>query len=68
MNQLAPHQQRVLQEKAELDWRLSELGAFILDNPLYLQLPGDEQARLSAQSKAIGSYSDILGERIAAFG
>ena len=64
---LPPHQQRVLAEKAELDERLSKLDAFILDNPLYLQLPGDEQKRLSAQSEAMASYSSILGERIASF-
>lgn len=62
-----PHQQRVLDEKRELDERLSKLDAFILDNPLYLQLPADEQDRLSRQSKAMAAYSDILGERIACF-
>lgn len=67
MTQPAPHQQRVLDEKRELDERLSKLDAFILDNPLYLQLPGDEQGRLSEQSKAMAAYSGILDERIAAF-
>ena len=62
-----PHQQRVLDEKRELDERLSKLDAFILDNPLYLQLPGDEQDRLSRQSKAMAIYSGILAERIACF-
>lgn len=64
---LPPHQQRVLDEKRELDERLSKLDAFILDNPLFLQLPGDEQERLSRQSKAMAIYSEILGERIAKF-
>lgn len=64
---LPPHQQRVLAEKAELDERLSKLDAFILDNPLYLQLPADEQNRLSRQSKAMAAYSGVLAERIAAF-
>lgn len=62
-----PHQQRVLDEKRELDERLSKLDAFILDNPLYLQLPTDEQDRLSRQSKAMAGYSGILDERIAKF-
>lgn len=62
-----PHQQRVLDEKRELDERLSKLDAFILDNPLYLQLPTDEQDRLSRQSKAMAAYSGILDERIASF-
>lgn len=64
---VAPHQQRVLDEKRELDERLSKLDAFILDNPLYLQLPTDEQDRLSRQSRAMAAYSGILDERIASF-
>ncbi|MBT9513249.1 MAG: hypothetical protein IV104_12960 [Acidovorax sp.] len=62
-----PHQQRVVDEKRELDERLSKLDAFILDNPLYLQLSTDEQDRLSRQSKAMAAYSGILDERIAHF-
>lgn len=62
-----PHQQRVLDEKRELDERLSKLDAFILDNPLYLQLSTAEQDRLSRQSKAMAVYSGILDERIAKF-
>lgn len=62
-----PHQQRVLDEKRELDERLSKLDAFILDNPLYPQLPTDEQDRLSRQSKVMAAYSGILDERIAKF-
>ena len=61
------HQQRVLDEKRELDERLSKLDAFILDNPLFLQLSGSEQERLARQSKAMAIYSGILGERIAHF-
>lgn len=64
---LPPHQQRVLAEKADLDGILSKLDAFILDNPLYRQLPGEEQDRLSRQSEAMAAYSGILGERIDAF-
>lgn len=67
MTQLAPHQQRVLDEKRELDERLSKLDAFILDNPLYLQLPADEQDRMTRQSKAMAAYSGVLAERIEAF-
>lgn len=62
-----PHQQRVIDEKRELDERLSKLDAFILDNPLYLQLQTDEQDRLSRQSRAMAAYSGILDERIASF-
>jgi hypothetical protein len=62
-----PHQQRVLDEKRELDERLSKLDAFILDNPLFTKLPPDEQERLARQSKAMAVYSGILDERIACF-
>jgi hypothetical protein len=62
-----PHQQRVLDEKHELDDRLSKLDAFILDNPLFTKLPPDEQERLVRQSKAMAVYSGILDERIARF-
>ncbi|MCO4240827.1 hypothetical protein ACFOW3_13325 [Acidovorax facilis] len=62
-----PHQQRVLDEKRELDERLSKLDAFILDNPLFTKLPPDEQERLAQQSKAMAVYSGILDERIACF-
>lgn len=64
---LPPHQQRVLDEKHELDERLSKLDAFILDNPLFTKLPPNEQERLARQSKAMAVYSGILDERIACF-
>ena len=64
---LPPHQQRVLDEKLELNERLSKLDAFILDNPLFMRLSGAEQERLARQSKAMAVYSGILDERIAAF-
>lgn len=64
---LPPHQQRVLDEKRELDERLSKLDAFILDNPLYRQLTTSEQDRMARQSEAMAAYSGVLGERIASF-
>lgn len=64
---LPPHQQRVLDEKLELNERLSKLDAFILDNPLFMRLSGAEQERLARQSKAMAVYTGILDERIAAF-
>jgi len=61
------YQQRVLDEKRELDERLSKLDAFILDNPMFTKLLPDEQERLARQSKAMAVYSGILDERIACF-
>ena len=57
----------MLDEKHELDERLSKLDAFILDNPLFTKLPPNEQERLARQSKAMAVYSGILDERIACF-
>ena len=64
--QLAPHQQRVVDEKRELDDRREKLMAFF-STPIFHGLPESEQIRLERQAVAMRSYSEILGERIAAF-
>ena len=63
----APHQQRVIDEKTELDQRRAKLGDFITVNPIFQGLPKAEQERLKRQRKIMTEYSEILGERIAAF-
>lgn len=63
---LQPHQQRVVDEKAELDEKLAKLSAFF-DTPIYAGLSNAEQHRLHGQSVAMKAYSDILGQRIEAF-
>lgn len=68
VNQPGSHQQRVIDEKRELDERLTKLDAFILDNPLWQTLGSDEQQRLQRQSNFMALYSQVLDERIAAFG
>lgn len=67
MNQLAPHQQRVVDEKAELDERREKLSAFY-STPIFHGLAESEQSRLLRQGVAMRTYSEILGERIEAFG
>ena len=64
--QLAPHQQRVVDEKRELDDRREKLMAFF-STPIFHGLPESEQIRLERQAVVMRSYSEILGERIAAF-
>lgn len=64
--QLAPHQQRVVDEKRELDDRREKLMAYF-STPFFPDLPESEQIRLERQAVAMRSYSEILGERIAAF-
>ena len=68
MKTLAPHQQRVVQEKEELDEKLSKLSAFI-DSPNFTITVKDENeiARLVCQEEIMKDYSQILAERIAAF-
>ena len=63
---LEPHQQRVVDEKAELDERLDKLDVFF-SGPIFTTLPEAEQQRLGRQAVAMRSYSEILSERIAAF-
>lgn len=63
----APHQQRVVDEKTELDERRAKLGDFITVNPIFQGLTEAEQERLKRQRKIMSEYSDVLGERIDAF-
>lgn len=60
------HQQRVVDEKRELDVKLEKLVAFF-DTETYQELDSEERYRLRRQANAMYSYSKILGERIAAF-
>lgn len=66
MQNLQPHQQRVIDEKRELDERLFKLRAF-KETDTFETLPGDERVRLLQQATVMHSYSRILDERIAAF-
>lgn len=66
MTQLAPHQQRVVDEKRELDERREKLDAFC-STTLFHGLPDSEQSLLLRQGVAMRVYSDILAERIASF-
>ena len=63
---MQPHQQRVVDEKAELDAKIDKLTAFI-DGPIFYGLPEAEQERLVRQLHYMGHYTAVLGERIAVF-
>ena len=63
---MQPHEQRVLDEKKELDEKRIKLAALI-GGEMFSSLPLEEQARLHHQSSVMQTYSDILGERITHF-
>lgn len=65
-NELAPHQQRVINEKRELDEKREKLGEF-KNTALFASLPWQEQERLNTQAHIMTMYSAVLSERILAF-
>lgn len=63
---MLPHQQRVIDEKVELNEKLTKLRQFFLSEQYY-NLDKAEAGRLKKQADAMQVYSDILTERIANF-
>jgi hypothetical protein len=63
---MQPHQQRVVDEKAELSEKLEKLEAFT-GGAIYAGLPAPEQTRLSRQLLIMQLYEQVLSERISAF-
>lgn len=65
---MKPHQQRVVDEKTELDAKRIKLEAFINngDGAIFKALDVNEQDRLNRQLIAMNDYFLVLGERIAA--
>ena len=63
---MQPFQQRVVDEKKELDDKLSKLIPFLISET-FKAVPPAEQARLIKQSDIMKEYSEVLGERIAEF-
>jgi hypothetical protein len=64
---LQPHQQRVVDEKKELDDKREKLFAFF-STPTFRGLDQAERNLLTLQYSVMGVYSEILRHRIAAFG
>ncbi len=65
--QLQPHQQRVVDEKTELDKKAKALSDFIGLNLIFETIDPAEQERLKRQNDIMWQYSEVLGERIEAF-
>ncbi len=59
-------QTRIIDEKRELDERMTKLDAFIQSEP-FQSLPQRDQYLLQEQYEAMDRYSDILKQRIARF-
>ncbi|WBF05205.1 hypothetical protein [Burkholderia phage CSP3] len=66
LDHLAPHQQRVVIEKDDLDERTEKLERFIPSQKFH-ELPTEERDRLRRQYHLMVALSAVLGERIAAF-
>lgn len=65
---IRPHQQRVLDEKRDLDDKLHRLTAFISSEKFSTIVQDEaERGRLVCQEEAMKDYSAILAERIANF-
>lgn len=64
---MQPHQQRVVDEKTELDTKAKALSEFIGNNPIFETIDSGEQERMKEQCEIMWQYSEILGKRIAAF-
>lgn len=65
--ELKPYQQRVVEEKEELDEKATALSNFIGFSVEFEDLDPAEQERLKEQNDIMWQYSEILGARIAAF-
>lgn len=64
---MQPHQQRVVDEKNELESKARALSNFIGTSPIFETLPADEQERLKEQNDVMWQYFEILERRISAF-
>ena len=64
--ELSPHQQRVVEERAELETKLGKLQSFITGDK-FAAVPDAEQGRLVLQHHIMTSYALVLEQRIAAF-
>lgn len=60
------YQQRVIDEKADLDAKREKLVAFT-HSDAFAALPFLEQERMNTQAHLMTAYSGVLADRIAAF-
>jgi len=63
---MQPHQQRVIDEKKELDEKREKLIEF-MHGDIYAALDAIDQGLLMVQLVAMNNYSEVLGRRIDLF-
>lgn len=63
---MEPYQERVIEERKELEERLIKLVAFI-ESAMFYDLQSDEKLRLQRQRDAMRLYLYILNERVKAW-
>ncbi len=63
---MQPHQQRVVDERADISDRLDKLEEFH-NGAIYARLPPAEQSRLTRQLYIMRLYEQVLSERISSF-
>jgi hypothetical protein len=61
------HEERVIQEKADLDFKIEKLNVFISSSTTYQFMLQEDKRLLAEQQNAMKSYSHILGRRIERF-
>lgn len=64
---MQPHQQRVVEEKKELDEKAKKLSDFIGNSSSFDELDSVEQELLKVQNDIMWQYSEALGRRIELF-
>lgn len=67
LNGMAPHQQRVIAEKVQLDSNLAKLGAVLNSGALKGKVSDTEYSLLCEQERVMREYSAILRHRIDCF-
>lgn len=64
---LQPHQQRVVDERNELNEKVTKLNDFVGHSPIFETLHADEQNDLRNQLDVMFQYQELLDSRISRF-
>lgn len=65
--EFAPHQQRVIDERKELNDKVMKLNIFVGESPIFETLNIDEQNDLRNQLDVMFQYQELLDSRISRF-